>query len=165
MVVGDQMTTTSTVGRTLFAAFAIVASAVASVVAQQAEVGVSPSFTSVERIRAALQAQQPITRDDAGLFAPAQQPITRDDAGLLAPTQPDGVSLERLLEHPVIFRLGVLTFVTPSAGLFIDIRVPIGDLLTHAARSVAAAQHHRAESSAHAEVVKALVEFPNARPK
>jgi hypothetical protein len=143
------MTTTLTVGRTLLAAFAIVASPVASVIAQQPEAGVSPSLTSVERIRAALKAQQPITRD----------------AGLFAPTQPDGVSLERLLEHPVIFRLGVLTFVTPSAGLFIDIRVPIGDLVTHAARSVAAAQHRRAENSAHADVVKALVEFPNAQSK
>jgi hypothetical protein len=139
------MTTTLTVGRTLLAGFAIVASAVASVIAQQPEAGVSPSFTSVERIRAALQAQQPITRDGAGLFAP---------------TEPDGVSLERLLKHPVIFRLGVLTFVTPSAGLFIDIRVPIGDLVTHAARSVAAAQHRRAENSSHAEVVKALAPFP-----
>ena len=143
------MTTTLTVGRTLLAAFAIVASAVASVIAQQPEAGVSPSLTSVERIRAVRKAQQPITRD----------------AGLFAPTQPDGVSLERLLEHPVIFRLGALTFVTPSAGLFIDIRVPIGDLVTHAARSVAAAQHRRAENSAHAEVVKALVEFPNAQSK
>jgi hypothetical protein len=159
------MTTTLTVGRTLLAAFAIVAGAVASVIAQQPEAGISPPSASVERIRAALQAQQPITRDDAGLFAPTQQPITRDGAGLFAPTQPDGVSLERLLEHPVIFRLGVLTFVTPSAGLFIDIRVPIGDLVTHAARSVAVAQHRRAESSAHAEVVKALVEFPKAQPK
>jgi len=144
------MTTTLTVGRTLLAAFAIVASAVASVIAQQPEAGVSPSLTSVERIRAALQ---------------AQQPIARDVVGLVAPTQPDGVSLEGLLEHPVIFRLGVLTFVTPSAGLFVDIRVPIGDLVTHAARSVAAAQHRRAESSAHAEVVKTLVEFPKAQPK
>jgi hypothetical protein len=64
------MTTTLTVGRTLLVAFAIVASAVASVIAQQPEAGVSPSFTSVERIRAALQAQQPITRDDVDLFAP-----------------------------------------------------------------------------------------------
>jgi hypothetical protein len=142
------MTTTLTVGRTLLAAFAIVASAVASVIAQQPEAGVSPSF-SVERIRAALQAQQPITRDGAGLFAP---------------TKPDGVFLERLLEHPVIFRLGVLTFVTPSAGLFIDIRVPIGDLVTHAARSVSAAHHRRAETLAHAEVVKALA-VQKAQPK
>ena len=154
------MTTTLPVGRTLLAAFAIVASAVASVIAQQPEAGVSPSFTSVERIRAALQAQQTVTRDDAGLFVPTQQPITRDGAGLFASTQPDGVSLERLVEHPVIFRLGVLTFVTPSAGLFMDIRVPIGDLVTHAARSVAAAQHRRVENSSHAEVVKALAEFP-----
>src|SRR5260370_26268409 len=131
------MTTTLTVGRTLLAAFAIVASAVTSVIAQQPEAGVSPSFTSVGRIRAALQAQQPITRDDAGLFAP---------------TQPDGVSLERLLDHSVIFRFAVLTFVTPSAGLFIDIRVPIVDLVTHAARSGAAAQHHPSEHSPHAEL-------------
>jgi hypothetical protein len=122
----------------------MVASAVASVIAQQPEAGVSPSFISVERIRTALQ---------------AQQPTTRDGAGLLAPTQPDDVSLERLLDHPVIFRLGLLTFVTPAAGLFLDIRVPIGDLVTHAARSVAAAQHRRAENSAHTEVLHALAEF------
>ena len=153
------MMTTFTVGRTLLAAFAMVASAVASVIAQQPEAGVSPSFISADRIRAALQVQQPITLDGAGLFAPTQQPITREGVGLFAPTQPDGVSLERLLEHPVIFRLGPLTFVTPSAGLFIDIRVPIGDLVTHAARSVVAAQHRRAEKTAHAEVVHASAEF------
>jgi hypothetical protein len=153
------MMTTLTVGRTLLAAFAMVASAVASVNAQQPEAGESPSFISVDRIRAALQAQQPITPDGAGLFAPTQQPTTRDGVGLSAPTQPDGVSLERLLEHPVIFRLGLLTFVTPSAGLFVDIRVPIGDLVTHVARSVAAAQQRRAEKSAHAEVVHASAEF------
>lgn len=160
------MTTTLTVGRTLLAAFAIVASAVAPRRAeaipppQQPEAGVSPSFTSVERIRAALRAQPPIIRDGAGLFAP-----TQPDGAFFAPAIPDGAFLDRLLEHPVIFRLGVLTFVTPSAGLFIDIRVPIGDLVTHAARSVAASQHRRAENSAHAEVVRALAEFQKAQPK
>src|SRR2546425_3564535 len=132
-------TTTLTVGRTLLAAFAIVASGVASVTAQQPEVGASPSSASLERIRAALQ---------------AQQPITRDGAGLLAPIKPDE------------FRLGVLTFVPPdTAGQFISIRVPIGDLVSRAARSVAVAQHRRAENAAHAEVVKALAEFQRAKPK
>lgn len=157
------MKETLTVGRTLLAAFAIVASAVASVIAQQPEARVPPSpsstqvsiplertpFTSIERIRAALQAQQP----------------TDNGARLFDPTKPETMFLDRLLEHPVIFRLGVLTFVTPSAGLFIDIRLPIGDIVTHAARSVGAAQHRRAEDAAHAEVVKALAVFQNTQPK
>jgi hypothetical protein len=135
------MTTTLTVGRTLLAAFAIVASGVASVTAQQPEVGGSPSSASVERIRAALQAQQPITSEATALV-------------FFAPTKPDG------------FRLGVLTFVPPdAAGQFISIKVPIGELVMRAAHSVAAAQHRRAENAAHAEVMKALADFQAAQPK
>src|SRR5437870_3983876 len=111
-------------GRTLFAAVVIVASCVASVTAQQPEAGASPSSASMERFRAALQAQQFITGNGGGLLSP----------------RPDGL------------RLGVLTFVPPdAAGQFISIRVPIGDLVSRAAHSVAAAEHRRAENAARAE--------------
>jgi hypothetical protein len=154
---------TTTVGRTLLAALAVVASAAALVTAQQPAANVSPSFTSaesLERIRAALQAQQPITLDGTGLFAP-----TTPDGAFFTPSTPDAAPLDRILEHPVILRLGALTFVTPRAGLFLDVRVPIGTLVTRAARSVADAQHRRSEKAAHAEVVKALAEFQNAQSK
>src|SRR5262245_61583248 len=106
-------------GRTLLAAIAVFACGVASVTAQQPEGDKPQTLASVERIRAALQAQQPITGDDASLFAPTK---------------------------PNDFRLGVLTFVPPDiAGQFVSLRVPIGDLVSRAAHSVSAAQHRRAE--------------------
>src|SRR5579872_562353 len=135
--------TTLPIARTLLPAIGVVASGVASVRAQQPEAGASPSSASVERFRAALQVQQPITSDAASLFIP----------------------------KPDEFRLGVLTFVpldgrlpcpwcvpTP-AGQFIAIKVPIGELVGRAAHSVAAARHRRAERAAHAEVMKALADF------
>ena len=119
--------------RALFGAIAIVASGVAAVTAQQPEAASTPSSASVERIRAALQTQRPMTSDGAGLFAPTKQ----DD-----------------------FRLGLLTITPPdTAGQFIAVRVPIGDLTSRAAHFIATAQHRRAENTAHAEVVKALAEF------
>ena len=124
------------IGRTLLAAIAAVACGVASVDAQQLEAD-APHFTpSIERIRAALQAQQPITSEGDGLD----------------PAKP-------------LFRLGVLTFVPPTGGKFIEVRLPIGDLVSRAAHSVAASQHRRAESAANAEVVKALADFQKTRPK
>jgi hypothetical protein len=146
----------TTVGRTLLTVFAILAAAVSSISAQQPDTGVSLSskstdripFTSPERIRAALQAEPP----------------TGAGARLFDPTKPELAFPDRLLEHPVIFRLGVLKFVTPSAGLFIDARLPIGELVTHAARSVAAAHHRRAEIAARAEAVKAAANYTRPVP-
>jgi len=130
--------TTLTVERTLLTAIAIVASGVASVTAQQPEAGASPSSASVERVRTALHVQRPITSDSASLFV----------------AKPDG------------FPVGVLTFVSPdAAGQFISIKVPIGELVSRAAHSVAAAQHRRAENAARAEVMKALADFQAAQPK
>jgi hypothetical protein len=107
-----------------------------SVRAQRSE----PSSASVERIHAARQSPQP--------------PITGDGVPLLAPTKPD------------VFRLGVLTFLPPDTpGQFVSIGVPVGALASRAARSIAFAQHRRAENNARAEVAKALTEFQRAQPK
>jgi hypothetical protein len=79
------------------------------------------------------------------------------------------ISMYRITARRMASRLERTTLRPASAArddrLFIDIRVPIGDFVTHAARSVAAAQHRRAENVAHAEVVKALAEFQRAQPK
>jgi hypothetical protein len=99
-----------------------------------------PSSASVERIRAALQSQQ--------------QPINSNGVPLFAPSKPDEV------------HWGLLTFLPPDTpGQFVSIRVPVGDLVSRAAHSIAAAQHRRVENAAHAEVVKALAEFQQAQPK
>jgi len=65
---------------------------------------------------------------------------------------------------PNEIQLGVLTLM-PCPGLFICARLPIGDLVGRASRSVAAAQRRRAEDTAHAEVMKVLADFEDARPK
>ena len=104
--------------------------------AQQSE----PSEASLERIRAALQGPQ--------------QPLTSNSVLLVVPSTPDE------------FHWGTLTFLTPDTpGQFVRVRVPVGDFVSRAAHSVAAAHHRRAERAAHAEVVKALAEFQNAQPR
>jgi hypothetical protein len=104
--------------------------------AQQSE----PSTVSVERIRAALQSPQQSTNSNG--------------VPPFAPSKPDE------------FHWDILTFVPPDApGQFVSVKVPIGDLVSRAAHSVAAAQHRRAENAAHAEVVKALADFQATPPK
>jgi hypothetical protein len=121
--------------RTLLLVVAALLGGIRMVEAQQSE----PSSVSVERIRAALQSPQPINSNGVPLFAPS---------------------------NPDEFHWGILTFLPPDTpGQFVSIRVPVGDLVTRAAHSVAAAQHRRAENAAHAEVVKALEEFQKAQPK
>lgn len=126
--------------RTLLALIGFACSA-GPVLAQEPASNSSLSFTSIERIRAALQTPP------------------SDSARLFTPGKPDSLFIERLSEQPVIFRLGAVTFVTPTDGLFLDARVPIGDLLSRAVHSIAAAQHRRAEEAAHAEVLNALADF------
>jgi hypothetical protein len=124
---------------TLLIAVAAIVTGAASVRAQQPESSASVSSSSVERVRTGLQAQQAITSDGTGLFAP---------------TKPDE------------FRLGLLTFVPPDAtGQFISIRVPVGALASRAAHSIAAAQHRRAERAAGDEVAKVVAELQKAQPK
>ena len=92
---------------------------------------------SVERIRTALESPQPT--------------LSIDGVPLFGPTKPDETHWR------------ALTFVPPdSPGQMVNIRVPVGDLVSRAAHSIATAHHHRAEKAAHAEVVKALAEFEKA---
>jgi hypothetical protein len=127
------------VARTLPVAFAVIVAGVSPVTVQQPESGVSVSSASVERIRVALQSPQ--------------QPIDSDGVPLFAPRKPDE------------FRFGALTFLPPDTpGQFVRIRVPVGALASRAARSIAAAQHRRAENAARDEVAKALAEFQKAQP-
>jgi hypothetical protein len=127
--------------RTLVFVFTALVGGVIPVWAQQSE----PSSASLDRIRAALQSPQPIT-------------IASDGVPLFAPSKPD--------EFPDEFSLGVLRFVRPETpGLFVEIRVPVGALVSRAAHSIAATQHRRAENAARDEVVKALAEFQRAQPK
>jgi len=131
----SQMMTLNGVGTLLLVTVAVFGS-VPSVGAQQSK----PSTASVERIRAALQRPQ--------------QPINSNGVPIFAPSKPDE------------FHWGILAFLPPDTpGQFVSVRVPVGDLVSRAAHSVAAAQHRRAENAAHAEVVKALVEFQNAQLK
>jgi hypothetical protein len=123
----------------LSAAIAVFVCGVASVKAQQSG-GDQPYVpASVERVRAALQ---------------AQPHLTFEGASLLGPTKPNDV------------RVGVLTFVPPDmVGQLVAVRVPVGDLVSRAAHAVSAAQHRRAENAAHAEVVKALADLQRAQSK
>ena len=138
---------TLSVERTLFAAIVVVVCGVASVNAQQSEAEAPPFTLSLERIRAALQAQPPIMSDGASLLA-------------LRTTACSAADVRQCTE----LRWGVLT-VVPCPGLFICVNVPIGDLVSNAAHFVAASQHRRAENAAHAEVVKALADFQQTQSK
>ena len=61
-------------------------------------------------------------------------------------------------------RIGILTVLPPETrGEFFRISVPIGALITGLARSVASAQHRRAEREARDEVAKALEDFRKAQ--
>jgi hypothetical protein len=129
-----QVMTSTTVRLPLFLVAALLGG-IHSVWAQQPE----HSPASVERIRIALESPQP--------------PLSIDGVPFFGPTKPDEA------------HWGVLTFVPPdSPGQFVSVRVPVGDLVSRAAHSVAAAQH-RAEKAAHAEVVKALEEFERAQAR
>jgi hypothetical protein len=97
----------------------------------------SPSSSaSLERVRVALQQREP-------------SPLI---VGPMLPIPPD----ER--------RFGILTFLPPDTrGEFVRVRVPIGALVSGAARSIATAQHHRAEKAAREDVASALEEFRKAQ--
>ena len=63
-------------------------------------------------------------------------------------------------------RLGILTLGPPKAnGEFVSVAVPVGELATRAVHAFASAQHRRAESRAHAEVMRALQDFHQQRLK
>jgi hypothetical protein len=99
----------------------------------------SMASESLERIHAALARPQLVTTGAPSLF----------DG-----TKPD----ER--------HFGGLTFLPPdTAGEFVRVRVPVGAIVSRAARSVAASQHHRAETSAHDDVVRALAAWQQAQAK
>jgi hypothetical protein len=107
--------------------------------AVSAQQGDAPSPVSVERVRAALLTSN-------------QPPITGGAGPVILPTRSDE------------WRWGVLTFLPPNiAGEFVRVRVPVGALVSHAAHSLRAAGHRRAENAAHDEVVKALADFQNAQ--
>ena len=92
-----------------------------------------PPSVSLDRVRAALQ---------------RPEPMTLNGVSIVAGIKPDEV------------QWGILPFVTPTTpGQFVSVRVPVGELVSHAAHSVAAAHHRRAENAAHAEVLKALADF------
>jgi hypothetical protein len=93
----------------------------------------------MDRVRAALQRPQPITLNGAWILA--------------------GIKSDEV-------QWGILTFVTPTTpGEFVSVRVPVGELVSHATHSIAAAHHRRAENAAHAEVLKALAEFQASQEK
>ena len=124
--------------RTLPVVIVVLLGGAASAGAQQPPVGAQqpsepPSSVSPDRIQAALQ---------------RPQPITLNGISILAGIKPDEV------------QWGILTFVTPTTpGQFVSVRVPVGELVSHATHSIAAARHRRAEGAAHADVLKALAEF------
>ena len=61
---------------------------------------------------------------------------------------------------------GVLTLVPPtSAGEMVRVNVPIGELISRAARAVARSKQRRAEKAAHDEVMRSLAEFKARQPK
>jgi len=109
-----------------------------SVRAQQSEPS-APSDASLKRIRDALQ---------------SPQHLISDGVPLIAPGKPDEV------------QLGVLTFLPPDTpGHALDVRVPVGALVSRAAHAIVAAHHRRAESAARDEVAKALAEFQRSQSK
>ena|SRR5579872_9537 len=124
--------------RKLLAAVAILLGGVVPVRAQQPDA--SPSTSSLERIRTALQAQPTTALDLTKLFAT---------------TKPDEV------------RVGILTFVPPDAatGQFVSVRVPLGTFANKIGRAFAVAQHHRAEKAAHDEVARVVAELQKAQTK
>ena len=62
--------------------------------------------------------------------------------------------------------LGILTFTEPNIpGEFVSVGVPIGDLVSRVAHSMAAAQYRRAEKAAHDEVAEVVAELQKATTK
>ena len=92
--------------------------------------------------------------------------VVPDDASSLMedpPTLP-GIGTPTWGE-PARRRIGILTLVPPvKRGEIVRVSLPVGDLVTRAARSVSAAQHRRAERKAREEVQRVLLEF-EAQPR
>jgi hypothetical protein len=95
-----------------------------------------------------VQAQQPSDSSDPATLQKIRtaltqpQLVTTGAPSLFDGTRPDGR------------QFGVLTFLPPDTpGEFIRVRVPVGALVSRAAHSAAAAQHRRAEKSAHDDVI------------
>jgi hypothetical protein len=100
--------------------------------AQQSDTAAPAPIASAERVRRGLEQPRHLALGDS-LIA-------------LAPDMPP-------------HRLGALTFEPPdAAGQVIAVRVPVGDLLSRSARSIAAARHRRAERAARDQVRKALAQ-------
>jgi hypothetical protein len=127
--------TPTTRARTVFLLLilAVFFGGVLPVTAQDSE----PSAESLKRIRTALQ---------------DPHPLGSEGVTFRAPSTPDAL------------QWGIVTFTQPDTpGQFLSIRVPIGDLVSRAAHSIASAQRRRAQERAHADVVKALTEFREAQ--
>ena len=104
--------------------------------AQQAD---PQSTVSLERIRARLQSPERSLADETSLWSVTAAPEQR--------------------------LFGVLTFLTPETpGEFLRVKLPVGALVSHAARKMAAVRRGRAENSARAEVARALSDFQRAQP-
>jgi hypothetical protein len=72
---------------------------------------------------------------------------------LMAPQKPD-------------WKLGVLRLVPPTMdGEMIRVRVPVGELVSSAARAIDGARRNRAERAARKEVARALAEFLSNPPR
>jgi hypothetical protein len=97
---------------------------------------------------ASVQAQPPSDSPDAEFLQRIRAALAQDQLVTIgAPSLFDGTT-------PVERHFGFLTFLPPDTpGEFVRVRVPIGALVSRAAHSAAAAQHHRAERSAHDEVI------------
>lgn len=60
---------------------------------------------------------------------------------------------------------GIFTFVTPEGrGEMVRVSVPIGELVSRAFKSAAAAKHRRQEAAARREVAAALSRFETQKP-
>jgi hypothetical protein len=89
----------------------------------------------------------------------------------LAGQQPTDASIERLraalaaqipvLSQPTVRVRGGLSFVAPDQvqGQAIQLKIPVGELIVKATRSVAVARRERTERKAQKEVTKALQDF------
>ena len=64
-------------------------------------------------------------------------------------------------ERPPIKSWGGLTLVQPDAtsGQFVQIKVPVGELVMKVARAIGSARYERAERKAHEQVARELQEF------
>ena len=96
--------------------------------------------------------------------APAFAGQHADDASLerikAALSAPAGLTLPIVVERPME-SWGGITLVQPdvTGGQFVQVRVPVGELVMKAVRAVGNARYERAQRKAHEQVARELQEF------